>query len=71
MLFTMWIDSTIEVDTIASLWVRADIKCWKKWHESDFKCRAGTKWEQQFKELIAFIISKKFSNATEFKQTRY
>ena len=52
----MLIDSTIEVDTTASLWVTADIKCWKKWHESDFNCRAGTKWEQQFKEQNAFII---------------
>ena len=52
----MLIDSTVEVDTTASLWVTADIKCWKKWHESDFNCRAGTKWEQQFKEQNAFII---------------
>jgi len=52
----MWIESTVEVDTIASLWVRADVKHLKKWRESDFNCRAGTKWEQQFKELIASII---------------
>ena len=61
MLFTMWIDTTAEVDTTASLWVRADIKHWKKWHENDFKCRTGTKWEQQSKEQIAFIVSIKFS----------
>jgi len=53
----VWIDtSTIKVDTTASLWVRPDIKRWKKWHESDFKCRAGTKWEQQSKELNTLII---------------
>jgi len=32
------------------------VKRWTKWHESDFKCTAGTKWEQQSKEPNAFII---------------
>ena len=47
-----WNDSTIEADTTASLWVSGDIKRWKKWHESDFKFRAGAKWEQQSEELL-------------------